>query len=227
MKLSEQKKIKIVLIKFHNVIKLETFKFIVLAVILTLVLSLPLFISGCKDEKTAPENLSSQSIVSESGKESQLSPSASSSTVSEQSSNSEFSQTQKTSADSESAPESSEEIPHEITDLIEKGNSYYKYGEYGLAKNTYRKAEIAIDNSYLQGDTKKSLMDTFYLKYKKSKEIVETAKIHYANSMQLIYEQNYKEAKRELEAAIAIYPKYKEALEAYENLKTIENLNED
>lgn len=48
--------------------------------------------------------------------------------------------------------------------------------------------------------------------------------MHYGNAMQLIYETRYEEAKKELESALALYPKYAEAIEAYENLKVLMGL---
>ena len=48
--------------------------------------------------------------------------------------------------------------------------------------------------------------------------------MHYANAMQLEYEQRFEEAKNELEAALSLYPKYAEAIEAYDNLKAIMGL---
>lgn len=117
--------------------------------------------------------------------------------------------------------ESTEKIPTEITNLIKTADKYYESGEYELARNDYRKAEIAIDNSDLSEQTKKKLKASFYFRYIKTKEIIETSLIHYGNAMKLMYEQRYDEAKKELEATLAIYPKYDGALEAYNNLKAI------
>lgn len=125
------------------------------------------------------------------------------------------------SSGSENLTGYTEVIPAKITNLIKTADKYYKSGEYGLARNDYRKVEIAIDDSDLSKQTKQKLKASFYFRYKKVKEIIETAGIHYGNAMMLEYEQRYDEAKKELEAALAIYPKYDEALEAYENLKAI------
>ena len=132
--------------------------------------------------------------------------------------------TSQTTISESQTTESTEKIPTKITILIKTADNYYKSGEYGLARNDYRKAEITINDSDLSEHTKQELKDSFYLKYKKAKEIVETAVVHYGNAMMLEYEQRYDEAKKELEAALAIYPKYGEALEAYENLKAIMGL---
>jgi len=120
--------------------------------------------------------------------------------------------------------ETTEAIPADISKLIKSADAYYGSGEYGLAKSTYRKAVIAIDSSSLSEEMKKQLKNSFSTKYSKSKDIIETATMHFANAMQLQYEQRYDEAKKELEAALAIYPKYGEAVEAYNNLKAIMGL---
>jgi tetratricopeptide (TPR) repeat protein len=124
----------------------------------------------------------------------------------------------------ESATESTEAIPSNITALITKADGYYSSGQYGLSKSTYRKAIIAIDASDLSDVASQELKDSFNDKYNKSKNIVETALVHFGNAMQLEYETRYEEAKSELEAALAIYPKYEDAIEAYDNLKSIMGL---
>ena len=117
-----------------------------------------------------------------------------------------------------------ETIPPQILALIDEAETYFDDGEYGLAKNAYRKAEIAINNSSLSESKKAELVNSFYDNFEKSKDIIEASSLHFANAMQLIYETRYEEAKKELEIALELYPKYKEALEAYENLKTLMGL---
>ena len=124
----------------------------------------------------------------------------------------------------ESATESTEAIPSDITALIKKADGYYSSGQYGLSKSTYRKATIAIDASDLSDGAKQELKDSFNDKYNKSQTIVATALVHFGNAMQLEYETRYEEAKKELEAALAIYPKYEDAIKAYDNLKSIMGL---
>ncbi|MBM3699520.1 MAG: hypothetical protein FJW68_01210 [Actinobacteria bacterium] len=129
-----------------------------------------------------------------------------------------------TAAQTESATESVEEVPEKITGLIKQADDYYAEGDIGLARSTYRKAEIAINNSKLSGGKKQELINSFYKRYEECKEIISAASMHYASAMQLIYETRYEQAKTELEAALALYPKYGEAQEAYENLKTLMGL---
>jgi len=194
--------------------KKETFTsilsmFLILTLIFTFVLTIIFFTGGCKKKvQELPEEVISAETATEQATE------KSTESIAESASESA----------SESATESTEEIPEEILEFIEKADKYYLNGDYGLARSTYRKAEIAINNSELSDDTKQELIDSFYLKYKKSKDIVDSASMHYGNAMQLIYETRYEEAKKELESALALYPKYAEAIEAYENLKVLMGL---
>lgn len=129
-----------------------------------------------------------------------------------------------TAAQTESATESVEEVPEDITNLISNADAYYAEGDYGLARSTYRKAEIAVNGSGLSDEKKQELTSSFYPRYEECKDIIAAASMHYANAMQLIYETRYEEAKTELESALALYPKYEEAQEAYDNLKTLMGL---
>jgi len=124
-----------------------------------------------------------------------------------------------TAAQTESATESTEEVPEEITNLISDADAYYAEGDFGLARSTYRKAEIAVNDSGLSDEKKQELIDSFYPRYEESKDIIAAASMHYANAMQLRYETRYEEAITELETALALYPKYEEAQKEYDNLK--------
>ena len=117
-----------------------------------------------------------------------------------------------------------EAIPEEISDLITKADGYYASGEYALASKTYRNAESAIKGSDLTEETQKLQLSLFTTKYKKAKEITDTARMHFGNAMTLEYEQRFEEAKKELEAALAIYPKYKDAIDDYDTLKAMMGL---
>jgi len=130
-----------------------------------------------------------------------------------------------TSSQSASQTETTAEvIPREISDLITKADSYYASGEYALASKTYRNAESAIKGSDLTEETQQLQLSLFTTKYKKAKEITDTARMHFGNAMTLEYEQRFEEAKKELEAALAIYPKYKDAIDAYDTLKAMMGL---
>lgn len=130
-----------------------------------------------------------------------------------------------TSSQSASETETTAEvIPQEISDLITKADGYYASGEYALASKTYRNAESAIKGSDLTKENQQLQLSLFTTKYKKAKEITDTARMHFGNAMTLEYEQRFEEAKKELEAALAIYPKYKDAIDAYDTLKAMMGL---
>jgi len=180
-------------------------KILTLSLISILILSFMYFTGGCK--KNTGEETPAATVVE---------------TTAEQTTES----LEETTAESimESATEPEEEIPREITGLLQDADNYYLNGEYGLARSTYRKAEIAITDSTLSDKKKQELIDSFYPKYEKAKEIVDLASLHYANAMQLIYETKFEQALEELESALELYPGYDEAQEAYENLKTLMGL---
>lgn len=117
-----------------------------------------------------------------------------------------------------------EEIPRDITDLINEADNYYADGEYALAVKTYRNAQLAIEDSDLTKETKEQQINTFMTKYGNAKEIVNAAKQHVAYSKNLQYQQRYEEAMRELEAALEIYPKYQEAIDELKALRDLMGL---
>ena len=185
--------------------------------IVFLILSVILTSTGCRPAEipeTETETTIAQSTDSTQGQETAREAEKKNSTTT----------TAEATAESPEPSETAEYIPDEISGLIGKADDYYSDKEFGLAKNTYRKAEIAIEESELSDQLKQDLLDSFKARYEKSRNIVETAMAHYANARQLEYEQQYEAALEELEAAISIYPKYAEALEAYENLKAIMGL---
>jgi tetratricopeptide (TPR) repeat protein len=201
-----------------------------LLLIFLLSFSVLLLIPGCK-KQAASETTAAAASVSASTAAESLAAASTSGTSSSSSATTSGASTATTAAKetvtesaTESAIESTEVIPSDITALITKADGYYASGQYGLSKSTYRKAIIAIDASDLSDDAKQELKDSFKDKYNKSKTIVETALVHFGNAMQLEYETRYEEAKSELEAALAIYPKYEDAIEAYDNLKSIMGL---
>lgn len=198
-------------IKLVKKLYISSLKITGLLLIFLLSFSALLLITGCK-KKAASETTAAASVSATTVTESLA---VATTTLAKQTA---------TEAATESATESTEAIPSEITDLIKKADGYYVSGQYGLSKSTYRKAVIAIDASDLSDETKQQLKDSFQDKYNKSKTIVETALVHFGSAMQLEYETRFEEAKSELEAALAVYPKYEDAIEAYNNLKSIMGL---
>jgi tetratricopeptide (TPR) repeat protein len=214
-------------IKIYKKLFDSSLKITSLLLIALLGFSALLILSGCKKE-AASETTASVSVSASTSAESLAAASTSSSesssaTTGSPSATQDTKETATQSAE-ESATESTEAVPPDITELIKKADGYYSSGQYGLAKSTYRKAIIAIDDSGLSDEAKQQLKDSIQENYSKSKTIIDTALMHFGNAMQLEYETRYEEAKRELEAALAIYPKYADAIEAYDNLKAIMGL---
>ena len=203
---------------------------IALSLTIALLFSMAILSSACKKETDT-------SIAEGSGaQDSSISDESSSKKTTSNTSNTDGSQSSgSTAANSGSADETSsqsasetettaEAIPQEISDLITKADGYYASGEYALASKTYRNAESAIKGSDLTVETQQLQLSLFTTKYKKAKEITDTARMHFGNAMTLEYEQRFEEAKKELEAALAVYPKYKDAIDAYDTLKAMMGL---
>ncbi|MGZ5221758.1 MAG: hypothetical protein ACXWC7_16840 [Chitinophagaceae bacterium] len=203
------------------------FKLLALSLIVALLFSTAILSSACKkktdtgiaegtsiQEGSISDNSSSNSNTSSADGSQSFSSTATDSGSAGQTSSQSASETETTA----------EAIPQEISDLITKADSYYASGEYALASTTYRKAELAIKGSDLTEGTQKLQISLFTTKYKKAKEITDTARMHFGNAMTLEYEQRFEEAKKELEAALAIYPKYKDAIDAYDTLKAMMGL---
>ena len=202
------------------------FKLLALSLTIALLFSTAILSSACK-KKTGTDI-----AAGESKQESSISDNSSSKETNsaEETSNSSSTAANsgsagQTSSQSESETETTAEaIPQEISNLITKANGYYASGEYALASKTYRNAELAIKDSVLTKETQQLQLSLFTTKYKKAKEITDTARMHFGNAMTLEYEQRFEEAKKELEAALAIYPKYKDAIDAYDTLKAMMGL---
>ena len=176
------------------------FKLLALSLTIALLFSTAILSSACK-KKTDTGSQSSSSTAANSGS------------------------AHETSSQSASETEiTAEAIPQEISDLITKADGYYASGEYALASKTYRNAELAIKGSDLTEKTQQLQLSLFTTKYKKAKEITDTARMHFGNAKTLEYEQRFEEAIKELEAALAIYPKYKDAIDAYDTLKAMMGL---
>lgn len=192
------------------------FKLLALSLIVALLFSTAILSSACK--KKTDTSIAEGTSIQE-GSTSDTGSQSSSSTATDSGSAGQTSSQSATETET-----TAEVIPQEISDLITKADSYYASGEYALASTTYRKAELAIKGSDLTEETQQLQLSLFTTKYKKAKEITDTARMHFGNAMTLEYEQRFEEAKKELEAALAIYPKYKDAIDAYDTLKAMMGL---
>ena len=220
-------------------------KLLALLIVLLIIFTFSLFVSGCKDKPLEEETIKETQIQDDDIKEAESDATDTKDKKEDQDITEESKQSgieepttgqeteieeteEEVSASGESTEEvtqEEEEIPEDIQSIIDTADSLYIDGEYALAEKEYRKAQIAIEDSDLTQDTKDVLLADVNNKYSECKDIVETARMHYANSMQLQYEKRFEEAKLELEAALEIYPKYTEAIDAYETLKAIMGLS--
>lgn len=116
------------------------------------------------------------------------------------------------------------EIPEEISSEIEEADNYFDDGMYAEAVKGYRDARRAIEDSELAADKKEELLAGIDANYQQASNISDTARIHHTNAMTLEYEKRHEEAKTELEAALAIYPKYQAAIDALDSLEALMGL---
>ena len=203
---------------------------IALSLTIALLFSTAILSSACK-KKTDTSTAESTSVQDSSITDESSSKEINSSTSSTDSSQSSGTTTANSGSADETSSQSASEtettaevIPRETSDLITKADGYYVSGEYALASKTYKKAELSIKDSDLTEGAQQLQLSLFTTKYKKAKEITDTARMHFGNAMMLEYEQRFEEAKKELEAALAIYPKYKDAIDAYDTLKAMMGL---
>jgi len=115
-------------------------------------------------------------------------------------------------------------IPEEITAEIEEADSCFNDGLYAEAVKEYRDVQRAIEGSELLEDMKEELLTSIEGNYQQALNISEAARNHHSNAMTLIYEKRFEEAKAELEAALAIYPKYQTAIDALDSLEALMGL---
>jgi tetratricopeptide (TPR) repeat protein len=198
------------------------FKILALSLIVALLFSVAILGSACKkktDTGIAASESKQESSISADGSQSSGSAVANSGSADETSLQS-TSET-KTASETETTAEA---IPREISDLITKADGYYASGEYALASSTYRKAQLTIKGSALSEETQQLQISLFTTKYRKAKEITDTARMHFGYAMTFVYEKRFEEEKKELEAALAIYPKYKDAIDLYDTLKAMMGL---
>jgi len=119
----------------------------------------------------------------------------------------------------------SEQIPSDIQKMIDDANTYYNKGEYFDAVSAYRKIRPAVEeNDSISASLKEQILDSYSENFEDSKTITETTRMHYGNAMQLEYEKRIDEAIKELEAALKIYPKYQDAIDKLNTIKSLYKL---
>jgi tetratricopeptide (TPR) repeat protein len=200
---------------------------LILMIIMAAVLIAALvFAGGCRDKNAAADQESA-------GQEEAAEQTKDTGTTAEEDIQNGGQEEEKSSEEAEAAEEENggeaeieeeEEIPEEISSEIEQADSYFDDGMYSEAVKGYRDAQRAIEDSELAADKKEELLTGIDANYQQSSNISDTARIHHTNAMTLDYEKRYEEAKAELEAALAIYPKYQAAIDALDSLEALMGL---
>ncbi|MFC2145049.1 hypothetical protein ACFLQQ_01835 [Actinomycetota bacterium] len=120
--------------------------------------------------------------------------------------------------------EETEEIPVEITEEIKAADDYFGDGLYAEAVKEYRDAARMIGDADISQELKDELLAGISQNQQDAENIGETARMHHSSAMTLQYEKRFEEAKAELEAALAIYPKYQTVIDALASLKALMGL---
>lgn len=204
--------------------------------IILMIAAVLVFTGGCRDEETGEAQESSeQTIAADDGGESETETEATEEDT--ESSSEEEAEDAEAAGEAEIAEDGDEieteeieeaeeavEIPQEIIAEIEEANNYFDEGLYAEAIKEYRNAQRAIEDSELPEDKKQELIESIEENHQQALDISEAARNHHSNSMNLSYEKRFEEAKAELEAALAIYPKYQTAIDALDSLEALMGL---
>ena len=119
----------------------------------------------------------------------------------------------------------SEQIPSDIKEMITKADVYFNNGLYAEAVSAYRSIKPAVEkNTSISDSLKQVIIKSYSINFEGSKTITETARMHFGNSMQLEYEKRIDEAIKELEEALKIYPKYQDAIDKLDSIKSLYKL---
>lgn len=129
------------------------------------------------------------------------------------------------SSTSSSSTTTLEQVPLDIQQTINEADKYYNNGQYGEAVSAYRGIRPVVEeDTNISASLKKQIIDSYSKNFEDSKTITETARMHYGNAMQLEYEKRIKEAIKELEEALKIYPKYQDAIDKLDSIKSLYKL---
>ena len=118
----------------------------------------------------------------------------------------------------------SEQIPSEINDMITSADAYFNNGRYAEAVSAYRSIKSAVEKIGISDSLKQEIISSYSENFEESKTITETARMHFGNAMQLEYEKRIDEAIKELEEALKIYPKYQDAIDKLDSIKSLYKL---
>lgn len=199
--------------KMNKLKKIKLFSVLLLTI--AILLSFALFSFGCSKSSTGKTDASlseAQASEPESSTKNQ---------ASSESSNSSGSSTTTTIQ----ATTTSEQIPSDIKDMIAKADTLFNSGQYAEAVSAYRSIKPAVEkNANISGSLKQEIINSYSKNFESSKTITDTARMHFGNAMQLEYEKRIDEAIKELEAALKIYPKYQDAIDKLDSIKSLYKL---
>lgn len=119
----------------------------------------------------------------------------------------------------------SEQVPSDIQLMIAEADKYYNNGQFAESVSAYRSIKPAVEkNATISDSLKQEIIKSYSINFEDSKTITETARMHYGNAMQLEYEKRIDEAIKELEEALKIYPKYQDAIDKLDSIKSLYKL---
>ena len=189
-----------------KIIEIKIIRFPIFIITSVLLISLMFSLSGCSESGTSRTGTSlSEAQANQSTAESINNASSSTSTT-----------VQETTT--------SEQIPSEIDDMIAAADAYFNNGQYAEAVSAYRSIKPAVEKASISDSLKKEIMAGYAENFEESKAITETARMHFGNAMQLEYEKRIDEAITQLEEALKIYPKYQDARDKLDSIKSLYNL---
>ena len=109
--------------------------------------------------------------------------------------------------------------------MIAKADKYYSDGLFAEAVSAYRSIKPAVEkNTEISDSLKQEIIESFTNDFEDSKTITDTARMHYGNANTLEYEKRIDEAIKELEEALKIYPKYQDAIDKLDSIKSLYKL---
>ena len=187
--------------------KMRFKRFLYTAIIIMLVLATFIAVPACSknDEETPQTAIASEETGS----------SASQTTKTEQ---------PDTSTTEEATTTTGQKLPENLQKYIDVADKLFADGEFAQAVSAYRTAKATLQAASINLDVINEAIEKLEVNFDKAKSITDAARIHFGNAMQLEYEKRIDEAIEQLEEALKIYPKYQDAIDALESIKTLYNL---
>ena len=195
----------------NNYLKKSGFILFAAALTIVLITATALFSVSCSNKNNVKTDttMAADAQTSQSGKDSQSTSGSSNSSTS-------------TTVEETTT---SEQVPSDIQLMIAEADKYYNNGQFAESVSAYRSIKPAVEKNATIGDSlKQEIIKSYSINFEDSKTITETARMHYGNAMQLEYEKRIDEAIKELEEALKIYPKYQDAIDKLDSIKSLYKL---